>query len=160
MRIVRRHIGWVVLGLALLGSGCSSQDDRPGFFEAQLTGDFNAQVEGTARFALREEDETRFELIFFSEAVEILAENEMGPPREQGFVVRPQFDANERPTLLVEVRLGPNQSADIFEGESGELQIDRATDDVVEGRFNFEARSVSTGQPVFVEGSFSALPED
>ena len=160
MRIVRRHIGWVVLGLALLGLGCSSQDDRPGLFEAQVQGlDGSDQAIGSAVFTV-EEDET--EVILFDETGSSISEMlfrglpELSLIQEgQMYVVRPDPANEEDPAVRVELVL---ERGDRLTGDRGTLQIGSRTDEVITGQFfDLEFRRPGTS-PIFVNvGEFEAL---
>lgn len=160
MRRIGKYLGWIVLGLALFATGCSSGDDRPGLFEAQVAGlDGAQQTTGSATFVT---DSDEVEIILFDETrsgVSELVFRGLPPLDEleggQTYAIRPDGGDGETPSARAELTL--EQDEPRLDGERGTLQIDGRSEDVITGQFfELEFRGSIT-DPIFIDGEFEAL---
>lgn len=154
-----------LLLLALVLTGCDSNEDRrSGSFQAEVRGEMETLLDGSAELFLQTETDgdepIAFEIVLTAQQSEIVVESVegSGAPKEATYSV--EQTATGATPEVVYVEFFPdrfNSTSERFIGQSGVLTITRTTDDVVEGEFNLDATGTSDpNAEVSIDGHFTA----
>lgn len=156
---------WLLLALTvLLLTGCDSNDARStGSFQAEVRSALTLQLDGSAELLLQYAGDggapVSFEVVLTAQRSEITFESASGSGGPEAVTYPIERAAPDTASQVVYATFDPDRlsaTSERFDAHSGALTITRATENLVEGTFEFDATGTNNpNAEVLINGQFT-----